>query len=195
MSSHGDITCSSRPHRSVATVERARSTAIHPVKIITVVVADDHPLYRHGLVDLLRRDGIEVLAGVPNGDAAITAVLEFRPDVVVMDLNMPGVSGLEATRRLRAADSSVRVLVLTVSAQDEDVAEALAAGAAGYVLKDAPLEEIVAAVRATASSTEPVPERVSTISTPRDRAVASPSPSPSPRRRWLRQRFKSRRCL
>jgi DNA-binding NarL/FixJ family response regulator len=150
------------------------------VKVITVVVADDHPLYRHGLVDLLRRDGIDVLAAVPNGDAAIAVALEFRPDVVVMDLNMPGVSGLEATRRLVAADPSTRVLVLTVSAQDEDVAEALTAGAAGYVLKDAPVEEIVAAVRATASRREPLPERVPRVSTQPDGAVAS-----SPRRRWF----------
>jgi DNA-binding NarL/FixJ family response regulator len=154
-----------------------RSAAIHSLKAITVVVADDHPLHRHRLVDLLRRDGIEVLADVPNGAAAIEAALRHRPDVVVMDLNMPGVSGLEATRRLVAADPGVRVLVLTVSAQEEDVAEALTAGAAGYVLKDAPVEEIVAAVRAAAAGTSTDSRRLPAL-------VAEPG-LPSPRRRWF----------
>jgi DNA-binding NarL/FixJ family response regulator len=144
-------------------------------KAIRVVIADDHALYRHGLAEVLRRDGVEVLAEVPNGDAAVAAALRTDPNVVVMDLNMPGVSGIEATRRLLAAAPGIRVLVLTVSAQGEDVADALRAGAVGYVLKDAPVEEIVAAVRAAAADRP--------IVSPRTRALTEPTPSTAPARR------------
>jgi DNA-binding NarL/FixJ family response regulator len=118
---------------------------------LRVVIADDHPAYRAGLARVLSENGIEVVAEVSNGELAIHAVEETGPDVVVMDLNMPGLSGLEATRRLIDADSSTRVLVLSVSAQDFDVSEAMRAGAHGYLLKDGSLEEIVAGVRAAAA--------------------------------------------
>jgi len=115
-----------------------------------VVIADDHPFYRAGLAGMLERSGIEVVAEVPNGEAAIRAVEQTAPDVVIMDLNMPGVSGLEATRRLAERAPASRVLVLSVSAEDADVTEAILAGASGYVLKDSPVEEIVAAIDAIA---------------------------------------------
>jgi DNA-binding NarL/FixJ family response regulator len=116
-----------------------------------VVMADDHPLYRDGLSRLLRRNGFDVVAEVPNAGAAIRAVEATAADVVIMDLNMPGLPGLEATRRLRAEQPDARVLVLTVSAQALDVAAAMQAGAHGYLLKDDPLDEIVAGVRSTAA--------------------------------------------
>jgi DNA-binding NarL/FixJ family response regulator len=109
---------------------------------LRVVIADDHPAYRAALARVLRESGIDVVAEASNGEAAIRAALETQPDVVVMDLNMPGLSGLDATRRLRDEAPSTRVLVLSVSAQEEDVSEAIQAGAHGYVLKDGPLEEI-----------------------------------------------------
>ena len=118
---------------------------------VTVVLADDHPLYRQGLVDILPTVGIEVLRQVPNGEAAVAAAIELAPDVVVMDLNMPGTSGLEATRMIAEQVPSTKVLVLTVSAQESDVVDAIMAGASGYVLKDASIAEIVGGIRAAAA--------------------------------------------
>jgi DNA-binding NarL/FixJ family response regulator len=115
-----------------------------------VVIADDHPFYRAGLAGMLERSGIEVVAEVANGEAAIRAVEQTAPDVVVMDLNMPGVSGIEATKHLAERAPASRVLVLSVSAEDADVTDAILAGASGYVLKDCAVEEIVTAIDAIA---------------------------------------------
>ena len=123
---------------------------------LRVVIADDHPYYRGGLARSLRAHGIEVVAEAANGETAVRAVHETDPDVVVMDLNMPTMSGLEATRRLLVDAPETRVLVLTVSADEADLAEAILAGARGYVLKDRPVDEVVAAVRDTASGGTPI---------------------------------------
>jgi DNA-binding NarL/FixJ family response regulator len=120
------------------------------VPATTVLIADDHPFYRAGLATMLRESGFEVVGEVANGEAAIRAASELAPDLVVMDLKMPGISGLEATRRLIAEVPSTRVLVLTVSSEEDDVADAILAGAGGYVLKDGPAEEIAAAIRGAA---------------------------------------------
>jgi DNA-binding NarL/FixJ family response regulator len=117
----------------------------------TVVIADDHPFYRAGLATMLRESGFDVVGEAANGEAAIRAAEELAPDVVVMDLQMPGLSGLEATRVLTARAPVTRVLVLTVSAGEADVADAILAGASGYVLKDGPVEDIAAAIRGTAA--------------------------------------------
>jgi DNA-binding NarL/FixJ family response regulator len=130
---------------------------------IRVVIADDHPFYREGLARLLREHGIDVVAEVPNGEGAIGAVEELAPDVVVMDLNMPGMSGLEATRRLTAQAPASRVLILSVSAQEADVTEAILAGACGYVLKDGPVEEVVAAIGAAAAGQSVISPRIATF--------------------------------
>jgi DNA-binding NarL/FixJ family response regulator len=135
------------------------------------VIADDHPAYRAVLARMLRENGIDVVAEASNGEAAIRSVAETDPDVVVMDLSMPGLSGLEATRRLVAAVASTRVLVLSVSAQGDDVAEAMAAGAHGYVLKDGPLEEVVAGIRAAAAG--------QAVISPRVLPTLPPEPGPS----------------
>ena len=127
---------------------------------LRVVIADDHPAYRAGLARMLQENGIEVVAEVSNGDSAIRTVEQTDPDVVVMDLNMPGLSGLEATRRLIAEAPSTRVLVVSVSAQDDDVTEAMQAGAHGYVLKDGPLDEVVVAIRAAAAGQAMISPRV-----------------------------------
>jgi DNA-binding NarL/FixJ family response regulator len=117
---------------------------------LRVVIADDHPYYRRGLARSLRARGIEVVGEAPNGEAAIRAVEETVPDVVVMDLKMPGISGLEATRRLTARAPASRVLMLSVSNDEEDVTDAVLAGACGYVLKESPVEEVVTGIRAAA---------------------------------------------
>jgi DNA-binding NarL/FixJ family response regulator len=120
-------------------------------KRLRVVVADDHPFYRRELARSLEASGIEVAAEAPNGEIAVRAVERTDPDVVIMDLNMPGVSGLEATRRLLARDPAIRVLVLSVSAEEADVTDALVAGAVGYVLKDRQVHELIEAIRAAAA--------------------------------------------
>ena len=118
---------------------------------LRVVIADDHPFYRGGLADLLAENGVDVVAQVPNGGAAVRAVSELAPDVVVMDLNMPGVGGHEATRRLAEEAPATRVLVLTVSQDEEDIVEAMLAGASGYVSKDGPVADVVAGIVAAAA--------------------------------------------
>jgi DNA-binding NarL/FixJ family response regulator len=128
-----------------------------------VVIADDHPCYRAGLARLLREHGIEVVAEVPNGAAALQAAVQTAPDVVVMDLNMPGLAGLEATRVLLERAPGCRVLVLTVSAQEPDVTDAILAGACGYVLKDDLPADIVAAVHAAAAGSWLVSPRVAKL--------------------------------
>jgi len=115
-----------------------------------VVVADDHPVFRKGLVALLSADGIDVVGEAENGLEAIAVVAETSPDVVLMDLGMPELGGIEATERIVAADPGVRVIVITLYDDQQSVRAALAAGASGYIVKQAPPDEIVAAVRATA---------------------------------------------
>jgi len=130
---------------------------------LQVVIADDHPVYREGLARLLREQGVDVVAEVPNGEAAIRAVEELAPDVVIMDLNMPGLSGLEATRRLTERAPASRVLILSVSAQEADVTEAIIAGATGYVLKDGPLDEVLAGIHAAAAGQSVISPRIATM--------------------------------
>jgi DNA-binding NarL/FixJ family response regulator len=116
---------------------------------LRVVVADDHPVFREGLQMILTDDpGLEVVAGVADGAAAIAAVDETRPDAVLMDLLMPGVGGVEATTRITARHPGVAVLVLTMSEDADSVFAALRAGARGYLLKEASAADIVRAVHA-----------------------------------------------
>ena len=118
----------------------------------TVLIADDQPMVRAGLRSLLEgEDDVVVVGEAVDGEHALRAVRQHRPDVVLMDIRMPVLDGLEATRRLVAADSSARVLVLTTFDLDEYVYEALRAGASGFLLKDATAEELVAAVRTLAA--------------------------------------------
>ncbi len=117
-----------------------------------VVIADDQPMVRAGLRSLLEGEGdVEVVAEAPDGELALAAVRRYRPDVVLMDIRMPVLDGLAATRRLVAEDVGTRVLVLTTFDLDEYVFEALRAGASGFLLKDASAEELVTAVQAIAA--------------------------------------------
>jgi two-component system, NarL family, nitrate/nitrite response regulator NarL len=115
-----------------------------------VVLADDHPFYRTGLSKMLRESGVNVVAEAGNGWAALKVVEETSPDVVVLDQNMPGMSGNEVARRLTSCDPPHRVIVLSVSDDESDVMAALRAGASGYFLKDGPVEEVVAGIEAAA---------------------------------------------
>ncbi len=119
---------------------------------IRVLVADDHHLARSGLRAMLDvHDDLDVVGEAEDGQAALAAVDELSPDVVVMDIRMPRLDGIEATRRLRARDSAPQVLVLTTFDLDEYVYEALRAGAGGFMLKDAPPSQLAEAVRTVAA--------------------------------------------
>jgi len=123
-------------------------------ELTRVLVADDHDLFRVGLASSLATyDDIEVVAQASGGKMAIRLADELRPDVVLMDLRMPHVHGLEATSEILKADPAARVVALTVAAGEADVAAAIAAGASGYVIKDAPIDDVVAAIRAAAAGT------------------------------------------
>jgi DNA-binding NarL/FixJ family response regulator len=116
---------------------------------IRILVADDHPVVRGGLVALLRTiDGIEVVGEAADGAAAVREAQLSHPDVVLMDVRMPDLDGVEATRRIRAAVPDTRVLMLTMYDDDATVFTAMQAGAQGYLLKEAEQDEIVRAVRA-----------------------------------------------
>lgn len=115
-----------------------------------VVIADDQDMVRSGLRLILELAGVDVVAEASDGEQAVALTLEHVPDVVLMDLRMPHVDGVEATRRLTAADAASRVLVLTTFDLDRHVHDALAAGASGFVLKDATAANLVAAVERTA---------------------------------------------
>ena len=120
--------------------------------LIRVVVADDHPIVRQGVVALLQDEpDIEVIADVADGRAALSAVLAEEPDVVLMDLRMPTMDGVEATRAVRERRPDVAVLVVTTYDTDEAIVRAVEAGAAGYMLKDSPTEDLVDAVRRAAA--------------------------------------------
>ena len=118
---------------------------------LRVVLIDDHELVRAALRAVLEDAGIEVTAEAGNGEEGIRLSSDSRPDVVLLDLSMPDLSGIEVTRRLMKAAPTSRVLVFTGSAEEHDVRDAIDAGASGYLLKDADPEEIVEAVRAAAS--------------------------------------------
>ena len=117
---------------------------------LRVLLVDDHDLFRTGLRTLLQDEGFKVVDAA-SGTDAITACRSFRPDVIVMDVNMPRMSGLEATRLITTEHPRVRVVMLTVAADDERVLDAIRAGACGYMLKNARLPDIVAGVQAAAA--------------------------------------------
>ena len=131
---------------------------------IRVVVADDHAVVRSGLEQLLSTAAdIELVGTAGDGGEAAEVVLRERPDVVLMDLSMPEVDGVEATRRIVAADPDARVVVLTSFADDRHISEALQAGAIGYVLKHAEPDELLGAIRAAAAGDAPLDPKAARV--------------------------------
>ena len=115
-----------------------------------VLLVDDHDIYRAGLRGLLLEQGVDIVGEANRGEGALELVQEKGPNVVVMDLNMPGIGGIEATRRIATLSPLTKVIMLTVSSDQPDVLEAILAGACGYLLKSATTQEIVAGIRAAA---------------------------------------------
>jgi DNA-binding NarL/FixJ family response regulator len=119
---------------------------------VRVLVVDDHALFRHGLVSVLRTAAdIEVVGEARDGMEAIEQAATLEPDVVLMDVRMPTVNGIEAARRIRLAQPTVRVLMLTESEDEDDLFGALRAGATGYLLKEVAIDEIADAIRSVAN--------------------------------------------
>ena len=128
------------------TDEHSRSL---PGEVIRVLIADDQALFRRGLYVVLgTEDGIEVVAEAENGEEAVDKARELAPDVVLMDVRMPRVNGIEAARQIRAEVPTTKILMLTVSDEEDDLYEAIKAGANGYLLKEISVEEVAEAIRA-----------------------------------------------
>jgi DNA-binding NarL/FixJ family response regulator len=121
-------------------------TSLEPLRIL---IAEDHPLYRKGMISLLQSfPEFEVVGEAATGEEAVARATQLQPDVILMDLQMPEVNGIEATRRILQESPNIRVLVVTLFEDDDSVFMALRAGARGYVLKDADEEEVVLSIRA-----------------------------------------------
>ncbi|MCW2852581.1 MAG: response regulator receiver [Nocardioides sp.] len=147
---------------------------------IRIVLVDDHAVVRTGLAQLLDgSEGIEVVGAAATGAEAVVVVRDTRPDVVLMDLQMPEMDGVDATRRLLAETPGTQVLVLTSYSDAERIVAALDAGAVGYLLKDADPEEIISGVRAVSRGESPLhPRAARTLLTARS---ASPTSGLTPR--------------
>lgn len=120
--------------------------------MIRILVVDDHPIVRSGIVGLLESEAdLSVVGEAADGEAALALADELHPDVILMDLRMPGMGGVEATRELSQRGSGARILVFTTYEDDDQILEAIEAGASGYLVKAAPAEELAAGVRAVAA--------------------------------------------
>jgi DNA-binding NarL/FixJ family response regulator len=151
--------------------------------VIRVLVVDDHPVLRGGLAELLgQADGVELAGLAADGTAGVELALDERPDVVLMDLEMPGVDGIEATRRIRSSLPETQVVVLTSFSDRDRILAALDAGAAGYLLKDAEPEELLRGVHAAAAGDAPLAPRAASALL-EERRETRPSAELTPRER------------
>jgi DNA-binding NarL/FixJ family response regulator len=144
---------------------------------IRVLIVDDHALFRRGLREHLETSGLDVVGEAEDAAGALALCVETEPEVVLMDISMPGGSGIDATRRLRAAVPDTRVLMLTVSTEEEVVVEAIMAGACGYLLKDAEGAQILAAIAAAAGGGGALSPRIAALLIDRVRERSQPPPS------------------
>lgn len=138
-----------------------------------VLLVDDHDLFRTGLRNLLEEQGIHVVGEADTGTEALRKIREVAPEVVLMDINMPGISGVEATRQIAMIAPLTRVVVLTISDQDADVMDAIVAGACGYVLKDASIQELIRGIRAAAAGESLISPAIATKVLQRVRSTGS----------------------
>jgi DNA-binding NarL/FixJ family response regulator len=147
---------------------------------VRLLIADDHTVMRNGLAAMFGHDdGVEIVAIACNGTDAAEEAVRTQPDVALIDLSMPEVDGVEATRRIRAGSPGTRVVILTAFAETEKVLDALAAGACGYLLKDADPEEIIRGVAAAGAGHSPFsPQAASALLTLAARKTTAASLSP-----------------
>jgi DNA-binding NarL/FixJ family response regulator len=129
-------------------VTQTSSQTSRSTETLRVLLVDDHDLFRTGLRNLLEEQTVQVVGEAADGAQAIRMVRELAPDVVVMDLNMPGMSGVEATRQVTTLAPLTRVVVLTISDQDDDVMNAILAGACGYLMKDSSIQDLMQGIKA-----------------------------------------------
>jgi len=150
--------------------------------MIRVVVADDHPIVRAGIIALLQdADDVSVVGQADDGETAVSVALAERPDVVLMDLRMPALDGVQATARILAREPGIRVLILTTYESDDQILAAIEAGAAGYLLKAAPESEILEGLRATARGETALAPSAAAALVRRATAKPTTGPSLSPR--------------
>ena len=150
--------------------------------MIRVVVADDHPIGRAGSSALLQdADDVSVVGQADDGETAVSVALAERPDVVLMDLRMPALDGVQATTRILAREPDIRVLILTTYESDDQILAAIEAGAAGYLLKAAPESEILEGLRATARGETALAPSAAAALVRRATAKPTTGPSLSPR--------------
>jgi two-component system NarL family response regulator len=139
----------SRPDAAPPAEAVARADGAPGTDPIRVLIADDHALFRRGLEMVVNEeDGIELVGQASDGAEAVQIAIEAVPDVVLMDIRMPKTTGIEACRALKEVAPSAKIVMLTISDEEEDLFEAIRAGASGYLLKDIPLDEVAEAVRA-----------------------------------------------
>jgi DNA-binding NarL/FixJ family response regulator len=146
---------------------------------IRVMVVDDHPMWRDAVARDLAEAGLDVVGTAADGAAAVRVALATRPDVVVMDLQLPELSGVEATRRIVAGLDASRVLVLSASGEQPDVLDAVKAGATGYLLKSARADELLEAVRRTAAGEATFTPGLAGLLLGEYRRLAAGSPAPA----------------
>jgi len=127
---------------------------------IRVLIVDDHELFRRALREHLEANGVDVVGDAEDADGAVAMAIETEPEVVLMDIRMPGESGIDGTRRLLEAVPGTQVLMLTVYTEDDVIAEAIMAGASGYLLKDAGGDQILAAIEAAHSGESALSPRI-----------------------------------
>jgi len=135
----------------MSVTDTADTTTEAEQRDIRVLLVDDHDLFRSGLRNLLEQQGVDVVGEAASGTEALNVVRENAPDVVVMDLNMPGMNGVDATRHISRDAPLTRVVVLTISDQEQDVMDAILAGACGYLLKDASIHDLMQGIHSAAA--------------------------------------------
>jgi len=175
--------------RGVATACGSDEVSVDPGTLrLRVVLADDHTIVREGLASLLGQSpGIEVIATASTGAEAVRAARTLAPDVLVTDISMPDLNGIEAARAIRERDERVAIVMLSMHSTSEHVARAFAAGANGYVLKDAASEEIVAAIHAVANGRRYVSRELADVAHDDSTPGTSPLASLSTRERQVLQ--------
>jgi DNA-binding NarL/FixJ family response regulator len=161
---------------------------------IRVMVVDDHPLVRGGLIALLGGEpDIEVVGAVGTGEEAVVVGMQTMPDVILMDVQLPGIDGIEATRLLRASGSSAAVVVLTSFSDSDRILNAFKAGAIGYLLKDTSPQEVLAGVRAAAEGNSPIaPQAAKALVEDRRKDDPTPTSTSTPSAPHAQERLTSR---